>query len=71
MSASDGGSPSNVAYETVRVTVNRNLFDPEWTNPGTGQLFTASTNVLETIDFAYLVASVTAVDRDQSVRTVH
>lgn len=59
--AFDGGTPPKDNVTTVQVTINRNLFCPEWRDG------VDSVDILETMAIPSPVAQVTAVDEDTQV----
>ncbi|KAI8794949.1 protocadherin Fat 4, partial [Biomphalaria glabrata] len=62
--AYDGGSPPLSAYNVFVVTVSRNLQSPQIQDPGAGQQYTKTVEVLETIGLQTQITSVSASDGD-------
>lgn len=61
MRAYDGGTPAKENVTAVQVTINRNLFCPEW------RVGDDSVEILETKDIPSPVIQVTATDEDTQV----
>ncbi|KAK0048619.1 protocadherin Fat 4, partial [Biomphalaria pfeifferi] len=65
--AYDGGSPPLSAYNVFVVTVDGNLQSPQFQDPGAGQQYTKTVEVLETIGLQTQITSVSASDGDTGI----
>ncbi|XP_041364041.1 cadherin-23-like [Gigantopelta aegis] len=63
--AKDGGNPAKSAYEVITLTIDRNLFAPQWMQPS-GPNYMTSTTVFENTDFSTIIFKLVAIDSDNT-----